>query len=143
MTTKTHASASISLPSAIALIDASLAACKKIGIEAAIAVTDAGGHLLAFQRTDDSLFLTAEIAVSKAWTAVSFGLATHVWNSLVSEHSQIAPLTHHPRVMAGGGGYPIKLGGKLVGGIGISGGNYAQDQEAAEVALKQLGFELA
>ncbi|MEO7105660.1 MAG: hypothetical protein ABIZ09_04730 [Rhodoferax sp.] len=32
--------------------------------------------------------------------------------------------------------------GQVVGGIGISGGNALQDQQAAEVALKALGFEL-
>lgn len=32
--------------------------------------------------------------------------------------------------------------GKLIGGIGISGGHYSQDQNACEVALKELGFEI-
>jgi uncharacterized protein GlcG (DUF336 family) len=30
-----------------------------------------------------------------------------------------------------------------VGGIGISGGNAAQDRQAAEAALKAVGFEVA
>ena len=40
------------------------------------------------------------------------------------------------------GGYPILEDGKLIGGIGISGGNYQQDQDACVAALKQIGFEL-
>jgi uncharacterized protein GlcG (DUF336 family) len=38
---------------------------------------------------------------------------------------------------------PIVLDGQVVGGIGISGGNAVQDQQAAETALKSLGFEVA
>lgn len=30
--------------------------------------------------------------------------------------------------------------GQLIGGIGISGGSYTQDQDAAEAALKAVGF---
>lgn len=32
--------------------------------------------------------------------------------------------------------------GKLIGGIGIPGGHYSPDQNAYEVALKELGFEI-
>jgi uncharacterized protein GlcG (DUF336 family) len=32
--------------------------------------------------------------------------------------------------------------GKLIGAIGISGGNAEQDQQAAEAALEELGFEI-
>ncbi len=36
----------------------------------------------------------------------------------------------------------IAAAGKRVGGIGISGGNAVQDQQATEIALKALGFEV-
>jgi uncharacterized protein GlcG (DUF336 family) len=38
-----------------------------------------------------------------------------------------------------GGGYPIKIDGAIVGGIGVSGGHYEQDMKVAEAALKALG----
>lgn len=41
-----------------------------------------------------------------------------------------------------GGGCPILDGGQVVGAIGISGGNAQQDQDAAEVAIRALGFEV-
>jgi uncharacterized protein GlcG (DUF336 family) len=44
--------------------------------------------------------------------------------------------------MAVGGGYPIIENGRCIGGLGISGGSYEQDQQAAEEALAALGFEL-
>ncbi len=106
-------------------------------------MTDATGNLRAFERTDGAPFLTAEVAIDKAWTASSFGFATHVWNDYVTSDPKVAPLAHRPRMVAVGGGYPIVENGKLIGGIGISGGNYQQDQEAAAAALRHLGFEVA
>ncbi|GGU80204.1 hypothetical protein GCM10010211_52950 [Streptomyces albospinus] len=130
---------SITHSAATALIEAVRAAAEKIGFEVAVAVTDAGGHLKAFERADDAPFLAAEVAVDKAWTAASYRIATHVWNSHVA-NPQVAPLTHHPRLMAVGGGYPVIEDGKVIGGLGISGGSYEQDQQAAETALNSLGF---
>lgn len=40
-----------------------------------------------------------------------------------------------------GGGNPVKDGGKLIGGIGVSGGNAQQDQDIAEAALSSVGFD--
>ena len=136
----TIATASINRDGALALINAARAAAAQIGIEVAIAVTDAGGHLTAFERSEHSPFLTADVAIDKAWTAASFGLGTHVWNSIVRD-AKVAPLAHRPRLVAVGGGVPIRLNGQVVGGIGISGGTADQDQQAAEAALHALGFD--
>lgn len=114
-------------------------ACALRGFAATIAITDAGGHLRAFERADSAPFLTADVAIDKAWTAASFGVSTHQWNQYMSEPT-VAPLAEHPRLMAVGGGVPIVLDGTLGGGIGISGGTSAQDHEAAEEALRQLGL---
>lgn len=135
------ATASINRDGALALIKAARSAAQDIGIEVAIAVTDAGGHLTAFERSEHSAFLTADVAIDKAWTAASFGLGTHAWNTIVSD-AKVAPLAHRPRLVAVGGGVPIRLNGQLVGGIGISGGTADQDQQAAEVALRALGFDV-
>lgn len=139
--TKTFSQASITRLTAHALIEAAQAAARDIGIEVTIAITDNAGHLKAFDRSDKAPFLTVEVAIDKAWTAASFGLATHVWNSIIGK-SEVAQLAHRPRMVAVGGGYPILLDGQVVGGIGISGGNALQDQQACEVALKALGFDL-
>ena len=138
--TKSFATAAISREAAIALIAASLAAADEIGFEAAIAITDAGGHLKAFERTDKSPFLAAEVAIDKAWTAVSFGLPSHMWASIITD-PQVAQLAHRPRLVAVGGGFPIFEQGRLVGGLGISGGTAVQDQAAANKALAALGFD--
>ncbi|MER5542415.1 heme-binding protein [Streptomyces sp. NPDC002589] len=138
---KSCPASSITQAAAGALVAAVHMAAARIGFAAAVAVTDPGGHLKAFDRADDVPFLAAEVAVDKAWTAASFHIPTHVWNDYLAD-PRVAPLAGHPRLMAVGGGYPIIDNGRCVGGLGISGGSYEQDQQAAEEALAALGFEL-
>ena len=138
----TFATASITRDAAQALIAAAEAASRDIGIKVTIAVTDAGGHLSALTRHDGAPFLSVNVAIDKAWTAASFGLPTHVWADVITQPG-VAQLAHQPRLVAVGGGVPIVVGGQVVGGIGISGGNAVQDREAAEIALKATGFEVA
>ena len=137
----THTIASISRSAAMGLLQAARVASADIGIEVTIAITDAGGHLKALERLDSAPFLTVNVAIDKAWTAASFGQPTHVWTAIL-ENKAVSQLAHQPRLVGVGGGYPIIANGQVVGGIGISGGNALQDQQAAEVALKALGFEL-
>ena len=57
MTKKSIATASINRETAVALIDAALAAVRAIGIPVvAVAAVDATGNLRAFERTDDAPF---------------------------------------------------------------------------------------
>lgn len=90
--------------------------------------------------THDHPAITREVAVDKAWTAASFGLSTLTWNQVVAQPAT-APLAGHPRVMAVGGGVPIVAAGRVVGGIGISGGNARQDHDVALAALAALGLQ--
>jgi uncharacterized protein GlcG (DUF336 family) len=130
---------SVTQAAAGALIAAVHAAAERIGFTAAVAVTDQGGHLKAFDRPDGTPFLAAEIAVDKAWTAASFQIPTHTWNDYLVD-PKVAPLAGHPRLMAVGGGHPLLEDGRCVGGLGVSGGSHEQDRQAAEEALAALGF---
>lgn len=137
---KSSPSASITCSAAVELIEAAHEAAHEIGFEAAVAITDTGGHLMAFQRADGARFLSAEVALAKAWTAVSSALPTHTWNSIVAV-PEASPLAHHPRLMAVAGGYPVFENGRIIGGLGVAGGSAEQDQQAAEAALSALSFE--
>jgi uncharacterized protein GlcG (DUF336 family) len=139
---KAIATASVTREAANALIEAAMTASRDIGFDAAVAVTDATGNLRAFQRADGAPFFTAEVAVSKAWTAASCGIATHVWNDYLAD-PKLAPLANVQKLMAVGGGLPLFHEGKLIGGIGVSGGSHEQDREVASTALGKLGFEIA
>lgn len=131
----------VTCAAANALIEAAMQASRDIGFEAAVAVTDATGNLRAFQRADGAPFFTAEVAVSKAWTAASCGIATHIWNDYIAD-PKLAPLANVRKLMAVGGGLPLFHEGKLIGGIGVSGGSHEQDRQAAGTALGRLGFDV-
>ena len=124
-----------------ALLSAAFKAAEEIGIGATVAVTDATGTLKGFARADNAPLLTADIAIAKAWTSVSSGYPTHVWNGIVQDPKN-APLAHFPKMMAAAGGYPLLDEGKLVGGIRVSGGNHQQDINIAEAALRACDFKL-
>ena len=140
--TKSIATASINRETAVALIDAALAAARAIGIPAALSGVDATRNLWTFERTGDTTCPSVPGVVDKAWSSASFGFPTHVWNDYVTNDPKVAPLAYRPRMVAVGGGYPILEDGKLIGGIGISGGNYQQDQDACVEALMKIGFQL-
>lgn len=135
------ATASVSRDAASLLVEAALSAATAAGFEAAVAVVDAGGALKGFARADGAAFLTADVALNKAWTAASYGYPTSVWNDYIAD-PKVAPLANLPRMMPVGGGYALFDNGRLVGGIGLSGGDVTQDQDAALAAIRAAGFDM-
>ncbi len=138
---KSSAEPTITRAAATALVRAAMDAAHDSSVRIAVAVTDGSGHLVAFERSDGARYLAVDVAIDKAWTAAASGMTTHLWNMVLSAEPKIAPLSHHPRLLGVGGGYPIVEGGQVIGGIGVSGGSHVQDQAVAEQALEKVGFE--
>ena len=136
---RTRDSRTITYAAAAALVDAALVASEAEGVSMAVAVTDVAGELKAFASMDDTPFLANEVAVDKAWTAAAFRLSTDTWSTIIAD-PRVAQLAHRPRLVAVGGGYPIISDGRVVGGLGLSGGTADQDARAAENALREAGF---
>ncbi len=104
-----------------------------------IAVCDESGNLKEFTRMDNAPLLSVQIAQDKAYTAISFGIATHEWFEFIKDDPPLlAGIVHTPRLVVFGGGYPVSIDGQVVGGIGVSGGHYSEDMQVAEAALKAL-----
>jgi uncharacterized protein GlcG (DUF336 family) len=104
-----------------------------------IAVCDESGNLKEFTRMDNAPLLSVQIAQDKAYTAISFGIATHEWFEFIkSDPPLLAGIVHTPRLVVFGGGYPVSVDGQVVGGIGVSGGHYSEDMQVAEAALEAL-----
>ncbi len=131
---------SIASETAKVLIEAGEVAAREIGVPMVISIVDELGVLKSFSRMDGAALLSVDIATDKAYTSVSFGIATHEWFEFVKNDP---PLLHGivktPRLVVFGGGYPIKDGDAIIGGIGVSGGHYEQDMKVAQAALKALG----
>ena len=127
---------SITSEAAKKVIEASEAKAAEIGVPMVTVIVDGDGNLKALSRMDGAALLSVDIAQDKAYTAIAFGMATHEWYEFIKNDPPLLHgIVHTPRLVIFGGGYPIKKGDAIVGGIGVSGGHYSQDQECAEAAL--------
>ena len=131
---------SITLEAAQQAVAAAAAKAEEIGVPMAIAVVDPDGTLKTFSRMDGAALLAVRIAQQKAWTAISFGLPTlGLWEFIKEDPPLLHSLPHQEDMILFGGGSPINVDGKMIGGIGVSGGHYTQDQECADAGLAALG----
>jgi uncharacterized protein GlcG (DUF336 family) len=117
----------IGLDRAEAAITAAVAESKKRNWKMNIAVVDAGGHLIAFQRMDGAQIASVRIAEHKARAAATFRRETKVFESAMQING-LRYLATLDDVIASRGGIPLIEGGKLVGAIGCSGGTGSQDE---------------
>jgi uncharacterized protein GlcG (DUF336 family) len=105
-----------------------------------IAVVDAGGNLVAQQRMDDALLVSVDLSRNKAYTAVAVKVATH---DLAVAAQPGAPLygihaTDQGRMVIFGGGMLLKRDGRIIGGIGVSGGSVEDDMACAQAGVDAL-----
>jgi uncharacterized protein GlcG (DUF336 family) len=127
---------SISSAAAVKAIRAAEAKAKEMGMAFCIAVCDESGVLKAFSRMDGAPLLSISIAQDKAYTSVAFGISTDQWHPFIKDDGPLAlGIPKVDRLIVFGGGYPIKVGDQVVGGIGVSGGHYTQDMEVAQAGL--------
>ncbi|MEI2777996.1 MAG: heme-binding protein [Tetrasphaera sp.] len=129
----TRPTIALTLAGAQAAIVAALAEAEQIGGRFNIAVTDAGGVLVAFARMDGAFAESGLIAQDKCRTVVRFGGASSdgLYDALAGEEAVLRGIAQRPGVAAFGGGVPIVIDGELVGAVGASGGSAAQDKRVA------------
>jgi uncharacterized protein GlcG (DUF336 family) len=122
------------------IIGAAEAKAHEMGHPFVIAVVDDSGVLKAFSRMDGAALLAVQVAQDKAYTAVGFGIPTDGWHDFIKDDPPLAlgAPSGIDRLVVFGGGYPISIGGKLVGGIGVSGGHYSQDMDVAQAGLSAV-----
>jgi glc operon protein GlcG len=119
-------------------------AAREAGIAIAVAITDAGGHLIVLERMDGGRFHTVHSATTKAVCAASNKRPTSPHGAqaqpLDVAHALGLALAAGPeRWTAMEGGFPIIVDGECIGGIGVSGGDWATDERIAQAAIKAIG----
>jgi uncharacterized protein GlcG (DUF336 family) len=139
MGAKTITKTSITSEAAADVLRGAADKARAMGVPMVIAVVDESGVLKAFDRMDGAPLLSVDIAKDKAYTAAAFSMPTHAWFDFIKDDP---PLLHGivntPRLIVFGGGYPIEIGGAVVGAVGVSGGHYTQDMEVAQAGLAAL-----
>ena len=128
---------SISSELAQKMVDQAVAKAQELGVAENVAVVDDGGNLKAFNRMDGAPILSIEIAQNKAYTAL-FGVSTQdFFDFIQGDPSLLAGIPTLARMAAWGGGFPIKVGGEIIGAIGLSGAPTVQnDVDCAKAALE-------
>jgi len=127
---------SLSLEDARKAAAAAEAEAKKNKWNMAIAVVDDGGHLIYFERIDETQIGSIDIAIGKARTAAYFKRPTKALEDAVNG-GQHAILTF-PNTLPREGGLPIFADGKCVGAIGASGGKSSEDAQVAKAGVDAL-----
>jgi uncharacterized protein GlcG (DUF336 family) len=119
------------------VIDAAIEKARQIGQPMNIAIVDAGANLAAFVRMDGAWLGSIDIAINKAFTAKAFDISTLELSRNSQPGDQFFGIheSNHGRVMIFAGGIPLKVSGRIVGAVGVSGGSGEQDQAVAEAAV--------
>jgi uncharacterized protein GlcG (DUF336 family) len=119
-------------------------AAREMKIPVSVAIADGGGHLMAFERMDGGRFHTVHSSTTKAVCAASNMRPTSMRGAQAQEldvaHAIGLALAAGPqRWTAMEGGFPIVVDGQCIGGIGVSGGDWEQDQTIAQAAVTAIG----
>lgn len=100
-----------------------------------VAVTDAGGYLMALERMDGVAPSTAFIASEKARTSAAFKAPTGALEDKIADRAGMLIL---PGAVPLKGGVPIVIDGQVIGAVGISGLAPHQDHQVAEAAVSAI-----
>jgi uncharacterized protein GlcG (DUF336 family) len=127
---------SITLAQAKKVMEAAEKEAVKQGWPMVIAIVDAAGRLLMLHRMDQAQLASVDVARLKAETANNFRRPTKVFEDGIAAGGN--RLLSLPGVLALEGGLPIMSGGKVIGGIGVSGMQSPQDAEVARAGLAAI-----
>lgn len=108
-----------------------------IGVPMVIAVVDSAGNLVLQHRMDGSLLASLTIARDKAYTAAALRMTTEEAGRQAQPGGPLYGVNtiEEGRYVIFGGGLPLFKNGRLIGGLGISGGTVEEDMLVAQTAL--------
>jgi uncharacterized protein GlcG (DUF336 family) len=130
----------LTLQDARRVIAAAQKKAEELGQPMNVAVVDAGGNLLAFERMANAWLGSIDISVKKAWTSRAFDITTKDLGSNSQSGDQFFGIhaSNDGKVMIFAGGIPLKRGAEVVGAVGVSGGSGKQDHAVAEAGAAAL-----
>ena len=126
----------LSLEKARKIIRAGERKAKEMNIAAVFAVVNPEGNLIIEERMDNAILVSIEVAYKKAYTAAALKLNTEDLTALVQPGAMFYGLQSDPKYIVFGGGMLLKVDGKIVGAVGVSGGSAQEDMEIAKACVK-------
>lgn len=110
------------------------------GLNAVIAICNPEGNPVAVHVMDDAFLASFDIAMKKAYTSVAVKMSTKELGELAQPGGMFYGVdkADNGRLMIIGGGIPLSIDGKIIGGLGVSGGSAQEDTALAEYGASQL-----
>lgn len=130
--------ADVNLEEAKKIIAAGQAEARKKNWPVAIAIVDNHGFLVAYEKMDNTQTASVQVAIDKAVSAAIYRRPTKVFQDLVAGGGAGTRVMNLRSASTVEGGLPIVVGGKIVGGVGVSGVASEQDGEVAKAGLAAL-----
>ncbi len=123
----------VSLDVALKIINAMIKFAKDNAmLPGSYAVVDEGGHVVAFERRDNAPAATADIAIDKAWTAATMKASGRILEVITRGQGWRLNVKHKGRLTIIPGAIPIIAHGRIIGGVGHSGGSAEDDLKIAQ-----------
>lgn len=129
---------SINLELAKKAIAAGQAEARKNNWPVAIAILDTAGNLVAYEKMDDTQTASIQVAIDKGVSAAIYRRPTKVFEDIVAKGGAGLRVMNLRNASVVEGGLPIVVGGKVIGGIGVSGVNADQDGMVAKAGADAL-----
>ena len=123
--------------------DAAMQQCIADGYRVSVAIVERSGAVKVLLKGDGSGPHTAGSSTGKAFTSASMGRDTGGLADFIASNRAMDGLRDmDPRMVIQAGGLPIRIGGALVGGIGVGGAPGGQlDIVCARAGLDAIGAE--
>jgi len=136
----------ITVAQANAIIAGVIARAKEAGMKPlTVAVVDAGGALICFQRNDGAPPLRPAVAIGKAAGAVGFGVASRRLGEMAVDRPHfvgaIGHLAPHGLIPVAGGVNVVDDTGRIIGAVGVSGDTSDNDEIAALAGIAAAGLK--
>ena len=131
--------ADLTLDQANGMVQAAIAKALELGIRINVAVCDAGGRLVAFNKMDGAIWAGVYGSQGKAIASVAFGTPS----GNLQERGD-SPIIRGIGAAEGGhmipslGGVPLMRDGVPIGACGVGGGTGQQDEECARAAVESV-----
>lgn len=130
----------MSLDMALTAAQASIAQCRKEGVQITVTIIDRGGHPQVVLRDVLAMDVSIPISRDKAYTAMSFNSPT---GALEGRFKGSYGVPKTKGLLIARGGLPILAGGTIFGGIGVSGAPSGEiDEKCAQAGLDAIVDDL-
>jgi glc operon protein GlcG len=128
----------ISLENAKKAAEPALAEARKDGWTMAVAIVDTHGTLVYFEKIDNTMNASAQVAINKARSAANYKRPTKAFQAALAAGGDGLRILALAGAVPVEGGYPLVMDGKIVGAIGVSGGTSAQDDQCSKIGADTL-----